>query len=629
VSRKKLEQALKNWQDKRADFEIEFSLTNNQGQKFELRKRIEECNEEIERIKNQLSSDFTEPTTGFNSPHQTSEVAEDRRSEFITPQTGNSQQENSSIFQQRIEKAKPFIIPLVILLLAIPLIFYIRSQLPSKPQEPPNPQKSILPSDTTTIPKFQNQISTGAIILSKESERLLNQVAFDNAKKQGTKAIAHNHYEDGIKALNRTRTASDVAFYKNAPETLIYINNAYIGNDIAYNIAVAAPISQSDNYGLGVLRGVALAQKEINERGILKDVNGKKLLLKIILVDYQSDLDNRYLAEYISSKNITISDVNGNIRILGLIGHQTSDLTLRYGQIYQEAELPVISPSATSAELFGKFNYVHLVAPSTHQMATKLVRLIEHKEHVIVFYDSKEEFSNSFGLQACQAIGKACKLRDLDKSLVTTEEIEQELRTIPSTELVIAFSPAKNSNNTSNKDILSNIIKPVAKFNDKINSVGSILGQKVLFSSNVWYDQTTINKAVDQKVTIVRVSPWDYKFSNVSQDKFLKVSNDTWGTGQVNWYTLMSYNATMSMARAIEQTKSPPPNNDGDLTTIRRKINSEINNGEFKLNGALGEIHFSKEGYVDSGNFICTIKLVTRTNNQPPNCQSSDSIPIK
>ena len=55
MSREKLEQTKRNWEEKLAEYEYELSITASAPQKFELRKRIEECQQEIERITNKGS----------------------------------------------------------------------------------------------------------------------------------------------------------------------------------------------------------------------------------------------------------------------------------------------------------------------------------------------------------------------------------------------------------------------------------------------------------------------------------------------------------------------------------------------------------------------------------------------
>ena len=56
MSREKLEQTKRNWEEKLAEYEYELSITASAPQKFELRKRIEECQQEIERITKKIES---------------------------------------------------------------------------------------------------------------------------------------------------------------------------------------------------------------------------------------------------------------------------------------------------------------------------------------------------------------------------------------------------------------------------------------------------------------------------------------------------------------------------------------------------------------------------------------------
>jgi hypothetical protein len=56
VSREKLEQAQRKWEEKLAHYEYELSITASAENKFELRERIQQCEQEITRIKNKLMS---------------------------------------------------------------------------------------------------------------------------------------------------------------------------------------------------------------------------------------------------------------------------------------------------------------------------------------------------------------------------------------------------------------------------------------------------------------------------------------------------------------------------------------------------------------------------------------------
>ena len=56
MSKEKLEQALRNWQEQLAEYELELSITYSSPQKFELRKRIQQCEEEIKRIEAKIKA---------------------------------------------------------------------------------------------------------------------------------------------------------------------------------------------------------------------------------------------------------------------------------------------------------------------------------------------------------------------------------------------------------------------------------------------------------------------------------------------------------------------------------------------------------------------------------------------
>jgi hypothetical protein len=72
VSKEGLEQTLRNWQEKLAYFENELSITSSSTQKFELRKRIEECRQEIQRITKEIGA-FQE-SQSFNSTNKSQTI---------------------------------------------------------------------------------------------------------------------------------------------------------------------------------------------------------------------------------------------------------------------------------------------------------------------------------------------------------------------------------------------------------------------------------------------------------------------------------------------------------------------------------------------------------------------------
>jgi hypothetical protein len=84
MSKETLEQALSNWQEKLASYERELSITASSSQKFELEKRIEECQQEIERIRASIRSQYPlNSLTSVKSRDETKETSYERIDELV------------------------------------------------------------------------------------------------------------------------------------------------------------------------------------------------------------------------------------------------------------------------------------------------------------------------------------------------------------------------------------------------------------------------------------------------------------------------------------------------------------------------------------------------------------------
>lgn len=64
MSKDKFEEARRNYEEKIGNYEIELSITHDESKKFELRKKIEECQKEIERLNLKIVSIETQKMTG-------------------------------------------------------------------------------------------------------------------------------------------------------------------------------------------------------------------------------------------------------------------------------------------------------------------------------------------------------------------------------------------------------------------------------------------------------------------------------------------------------------------------------------------------------------------------------------
>ena len=169
-----------------------------------------------------------------------------------------------------------------------------------------------------------NKISEGEEILLDSNFRTQKQAAAD-AYRQG-------NYQQAVSMWETTLEQQ-----RNDPETLIYLNNARIGENFAYSIAVPVPGDSEINAAQEILRGVAQAQFQINSSG---GINGNPI--KLIIAN---DRNNPELAQDLALEFSQNSDV------LGVIGHFSSNVTLEAAQIYQNEGLVAISPTSSSVAL--------------------------------------------------------------------------------------------------------------------------------------------------------------------------------------------------------------------------------------------------------------------------------------
>jgi len=192
----------------------------------------------------------------------------------------------------------------------------------------------------------ESRISAGEHILISTDALGIENPAFGTAKQQGTQALANGEFEQAVQAFRSARQ-----LYRNDPETLIYLNNAEIGDDSAHQVAVLVPIDvNTAPFSLEMLRGFAQAQHEVNQRG---GINGEPL--KLIIAD---DNDDPNIARQL------VSELAGNSDILAAMGHWSSQVTLAVAPIYTDKQLVLMNPVSTSPKISGISDYVFRIIPN-------------------------------------------------------------------------------------------------------------------------------------------------------------------------------------------------------------------------------------------------------------------------
>jgi len=239
-------------------------------------------------------------------------------------------------------------------------------------------------------------------------ERILFTSSRPRLKQRGVEKFAASNSEQAFNLFKQSWHKE----YGKDPETLVYLNNAFleVSNAPYYTIAVAIPICgrRPDSFALlgaqakEFLRGVAQAQTEVNlglsnasdrdfpGRGFLPSqaINGKGL--KVIIADDGNDKTR--------ARQRAISLVN-QPDILAVVGHASSEMTMYAVDIYNNNNLVLMSPGAATEELTDEpkkffFRTQYTSSLIARDLADYL--LARNQRQVAILYNQESPFSASF-----------------------------------------------------------------------------------------------------------------------------------------------------------------------------------------------------------------------------------------
>lgn len=399
--------------------------------------------------------------------------------------------------------------------------------------------------------RVQEHISAG--------EKLLIPANAIPEKQAAIKAIASGNYAEAITQLEASLKSD-----RNDPETLIYLNNARIGNQKSYTIAVSVPISSDINAAQEILRGVAQAQNAINQAGGIKGIP-----LKVLIANDENnpDIANQVAAAFVK-----------NSQVLGVIGHYASDVTLATADTYQSGGLVAISPISTTVKLSGRSRYVFRTVPSDYVAARALADYMLQKlkqEKVAVFFNSQSGYSQSLKSEFSTAIslggGQVISEVDLsDANFNAAQSIDQAIQG-GATVLMLAV----------NTDTLDEAMLVVQVNGKRL---------KILAGDDV-YTPRTLQLGGLAAENMVLAIPW-HILGN-SQVEFTKAANQLWG-GEVNWRTAMAYDAAKALIAGIGRNPT------------RVGVQKALLAPDFSATGAAGNVKF-----LPSGDRNQSVQLVT------------------
>ncbi|MFN5956084.1 MAG: ABC transporter substrate-binding protein [Dolichospermum sp.] len=376
---------------------------------------------------------------------------------------------------------------------------------------------------------------------------------------QGIAAFKNGNYQEAANLFQQAVKANPYD-----PEVLIYYNNARASqNSSSVSLAVVVPIDSKTNNDNAqeILRGVAQAQDQFNNN---QGSNG--LLLKVVIVN---DSNNPEEAKQV------VQEIVKDDSILGVIGHNSSDVTKDVIPAYKKAGLAIISSTATSNLL--KSSVFFRVVDSDEIAGKKLAQYTDSLgfKKVVIFNNPNSAYSQSiteaFTNEFEKMGGKVLPTIDLsDKEFDPREEVRISIKEFQA-EAAILFPDTEHTNATID----------IAKANQELNNNSplSLLGGHTLYSNDTLIKG---GKAVEGMILSV---PW---FKETLQAKaFAEKSGKKW-RGGISWRTATSFDATQAFIQALSK--------DNTQDNTRAKVLERLQKVKLNNNQTSGyPLQFTKE----------------------------------
>ncbi|NEP57066.1 MAG: ABC transporter substrate-binding protein [Symploca sp. SIO2G7] len=404
-----------------------------------------------------------------------------------------------------------------------------------------------------------------------------------NSDKPGCKE-AYSKKAEGQKAFEEQNFSEAVEHFQSFveqcpydPEARIYLNNAkaeYSENPI--RIAVSVPIDShlSPFIYQGILRGVAQAQEEFNERD---GINNR--LLKIGIAD---DKGNYETARRVAQLFVTDND------IMGVIGHYSSDTTLRAGKIYKKEKLVAISPTSTAVRGTNKAGdevnfspYVFRTASTDATAAKNLVNYMRNTlnyEKAAIVYESKNLYSRSIRRQFKE------QLEAKGGTVVSDANSECNLSST-------TFHPDRCIEKAIDNDAQVLLLAPSTKLSNQARQLVWNNFQRqnplALLGGDAVYGTDTLENAGTAVEGMVIAISWHSNEDNPSE--FEQEAQRLWREG-IYLQAAMGYDATQVLIKGLTVLEQQ----DNNLT--RKGLKQVLSNPDFSAEGATGKVEFNSSG---------------------------------
>ena len=400
---------------------------------------------------------------------------------------------------------------------------------------------------------------------SKEEVRSATEI-FENVYNQKNLETSDKKkydYNDALKNFDKAIT-KDTKSGVYDPELSIYQQNAYAHDtgDVL-TIAVVVPFSEKKRDGstkyesycnrtVPILRGVAMAQKEINTgKGI--NINGKIYYLAIVIANDENDKNFK-------AKNIAQAIVKDKT-ILGVIGHNSSAATNAALKEYNN-NLVVVTSTSTASELGKKIEedknnskWFYRAVISDEISSQKLADYLKKikKDKISIIYEKGDKYSEgylkSFQNQTNFPQENILKIFEFDPTQKRVKEIKDfKIRKEVSAKDIVEDSISSSVKSTliftqsqDTKDFVLEVMKENAERSYPL----------VMLGGNSLYE---CDKLGENSEGLILSVPW-FQGSNDNTKSFNEKASEKWG-GDINWRTATSYDAVKVFYNAFLQLQN-------------------------------------------------------------------------
>ncbi|MEH1801249.1 MAG: ABC transporter substrate-binding protein [Nostoc sp.] len=418
------------------------------------------------------------------------------------------------------------------------VVYFFRTE--DKSQSVVQPRVNSCAKETYSL---NDRISLGEEILLRQDT--------NPDKEAGVKAFLEGECQTAIDKFNSYRQGN-----LSDPEALIYLNNAKARKKgERLKIAVSVPIGTNPNVAKEMLRGVAQAQDEVNNS---KDrIKGK--LLEVAIANDDNDSSE--------AQNIAKQFVNDQT-ILAVVGHNASEAAVPAAFEYKSGKLVMLSPTSFDQRLSGLSNYIFRTV-NTNNLAKSLsdyrIKTVA-KTNIVICVDPESPDNKWFADEFSKSI----------------EQANYKINSTPCNLSDSAFNPNAMISQAISSGADGLFLAPyINRINKALEVARANKGRLQLFSSPTMYTQQTLAEGKAYINGMVLAVPW-YPQA-IPGNPFPQNAQKLWG-GPVNWRTATTYDATMAIAKGLQQSNT------------REGLQKALHSPGFSIDGATGNIQFSQSG---------------------------------